>query len=76
MLKPLPNLDDSAAMQREGAAYVLWRAKRDAVLLLRDVLTRLQGHHPDYESEIAAGRAALDRIEEILRLERVKTKRS
>ena len=65
MLRPLPNLDDVAAMSRLGRLSALRSARLDAVHDLRDCVTRLQSGQADEAKEIAAARAALVRLEEI-----------
>jgi len=69
MLRPLPNLEDPGAMAALGRLHALRNAKLDAVHALRDAVVRLQSGQTDGLEEIAAARTALDRIDEIKRLE-------
>lgn len=69
MLRPLPNLEDPGAMASLGRLHALRNAKLDAVHVLRDAVVRLQSGQADDLEEIKAARAALDRINEIKRLE-------
>lgn len=72
MLRPLPNLDDAAAMARLGRLSALRSARLDALHDLRDACTRIQsGAGSAQEHDIADARACLDRIERINELEHI-----
>lgn len=41
-MKPLPDLDDTAAMVKRGRASVLFAARKEAIEMLRDAHTAMQ----------------------------------
>lgn len=65
MLRPLPDLDDAAAMAKLGRLSALRSARLDALHELRDVVTRIQAGHTDGIEEVQSARAALNRLEEL-----------
>jgi len=68
MLRPLPNLQDTAGMATLGRLSALRNARLDAIHSLRDAVTQLQGANVPEEDAIRVARAALDRIEEVAKL--------
>lgn len=69
MLRPLPNLDDAAAMTKLGRLHALRNARLDALHDLRDAVVRLQNGQTDDLAEIAVARQCLDRLDEIRGIE-------
>ena len=70
-LRPLPKLDDAAAMAKLGRLTAIRSARLDAMHDLRDCATQLQHAELDatYQARvIEAARACLDRIEELQRI--------
>jgi hypothetical protein len=64
-LRPLPNVDDAAAMAKLGRLSALRSARLDVMHALRDVASRLMSGQSDELKEIAEARLLLDRLEEI-----------
>ena len=62
-MKPLPNLNDEAAMLRRGKLSALGSARNDAAETLRDACTRLQAcDYGDIAKHVAEADAALVRL--------------
>lgn len=68
MLKPLPNLDDDAAMARLGRLSALRNARLDAVHQLRDAVTLINAN-PDSVQAIQDAEDAIGRLRELINLE-------
>lgn len=69
-LRPIPDLENIAAMAKLGRLSAIRSAKLDAFASLRDVAAKLmRGDSPDELKDIADARTVLDRIEELNRLE-------
>ena len=66
MLRPLPDLDDAAAMAKLGRLSAIRNARLDALHEMRDAFTRLQSANCDDAEEIANLKAALARLEEVI----------
>jgi signal transduction histidine kinase len=66
MLRPLPDLDDAAAMAKLGRLSAIRNARLDALHEMRDAFTRLQSANSDDAEEIANLKAALARLEEVV----------
>ncbi|WP_421883197.1 hypothetical protein [Methylibium sp.] len=69
MLRPIPDLDDAAAMAKLGRLSALRNARLDAAHALRDAVVRIQSGQADDLAEINLARAALDRLEEVIGIE-------
>jgi hypothetical protein len=70
-LRPLPRLDDAAAMAKLGRLAAIRSARLDAMHDLRDCSTQLQRADIDAGDQalvIATARSCLDRIEELQRI--------
>jgi hypothetical protein len=74
-MKPLPNLDDGAAMAARGRRSALMSARNDAAEELRNVCVAIQSVDLHAEREVTLlcgrGRMALDQLEQIARLANV-----
>jgi hypothetical protein len=68
-MKPLPNLDDSAAMARLGRLSALRSARAEVLHELRDTASKLLNGPGDDGPHIAAARALLDRLDLVCSLE-------
>lgn len=68
-MKPLPNLDDGAAMAKLGRLSALRSARADVLHELREVATKLLHSSGDDGPHIDAARALLDRLEHVCSLE-------
>jgi hypothetical protein len=68
MLKPLPKLDDDAAMAKLGRLSALRNARLDAVHQLRDAVTGINAD-PDNIDAIHRAEEAIGRLREIINLE-------
>jgi hypothetical protein len=68
-MKPLPNLNDDAAMARLGRLSALRSHRADTLHALRDCASRLLSGQHDDAALIAEARGLLDRLEEIVGLE-------
>lgn len=66
MLRPLPDLNDTSAMVKLGRLSALRNARLDAIHAMRDAFTRLQSGNSDDAADIAALKAALVRLEEVI----------
>lgn len=65
MLRPLPDLENSEAMQKLGRASALRNARLDALHEMRDAVVRLQNGVSFDSVEIQTIRECLDRLEQI-----------
>lgn len=63
MLRPLPDLDNTEAMQKLGRASALRNARLDAIHALRDAVVRLQNDASFDSVEIETIRACIERLE-------------
>lgn len=70
-MKPLPNLDDSAAMVKLGRLSALRSYRADTLHALRDCSQRLLSGQHDDAAQIAEARDLLARLEEVAGLERM-----
>jgi len=69
-MKPLPNLNDDAAMARLGRLSALRSHRADTLHALRDCASKLlSGQHAD-AALIAEARGLLDRLEDVAQMER------
>ncbi len=69
MLRPLPKLDDDAAMMKLGRLSAIRSARLDALHDLRDVVTRLlSGSSSNEAADTLLARELLDRIDALNRL--------
>jgi len=64
-LRPLPDIDNSEAMQKLGRASALRNARLDALHEMRDAVVRLQNGVSFDSVEIQTIRECLDRLEQI-----------
>lgn len=69
-MKPLPNLNDDAAMARLGRLSALRSHRTDTLHALRDCAQRLLSGQHDDAGLIAEARGLLSRLEEVAGLER------
>lgn len=65
MLRPLPDIENSEAMQKLGRASALRNARLDALHEMRDAVVRLQNGVSFDSVEIQTIRECLDRLEQI-----------
>ena len=65
MLRPLPDLDNSEAMQKLGRASALRNARLDALHEMRDAVVRLQNNVSFDSTEIETIRDCLTRLEQV-----------
>lgn len=65
MLRPLPDLDNTEAMQKLGRASALRNARLDAIHELRDAVARLQNNVSLDSTEIETIRYCINRLEQI-----------
>lgn len=64
-LRPLPDIENSEAMQKLGRASALRNARLDALHEMRDAVVRLQNGVSFDSVEIQTIRECLDRLEQI-----------
>jgi len=64
-LRPLPDIDNSEAMQKLGRASALRNARLDALHEMRDAVVRLQNGVSFDSVEIQTIRECLDRLAQI-----------
>ena len=69
-MKPLPDLDDAAAMAKLGRLSALRSYRADTLHALRDCAQRLLSGQHDDAGLIAEARDLLARLEEVAGLER------
>lgn len=65
MLRPLPDLENSEAMQKLGRASALRNARLDALHEMRDAVVRLQNSVSFDSTEIETIRDCLTRLEQV-----------
>jgi uncharacterized sporulation protein YeaH/YhbH (DUF444 family) len=65
MLRPLPDLENSEAMQKLGRASALRNARLDALHEMRDAVVRLQNNVSFDSTEIETIRDCLTRLEQV-----------
>lgn len=68
MLRPLPDLENSEAMQKLGRASALRNARLDALHEMRDAVVRLQNNVSFDSTEIETIRDCLTRLEQVTEL--------
>lgn len=69
-MKPLPDLSDSAAMAKLGRLSALRSHRADTLHALRDCASRLLSGQHDDAALISEARGLLDRLEEVVQIER------
>jgi hypothetical protein len=69
MIRPLPDLTNSAYLLKLGREHALRDARFDALKMLRDAVTKINSGEPEREVEgLAEARQSLDRLEELARI--------